>query len=314
MALETARRSRLWQRPLEVASTQLVVDPGLDLLRGPVAGRLLDLHDHPRLQLEAFGIAVSPDTTQRLNRLVARNLDKFTQVAVPSASFASICNLPAGRTVVATNGTDTQHIIPGPEPGDPVFAMVSGAAPGRGIELLVEAADAVRLELPETRLRLALQPTGPASAAYLSDLRGRLRGMPWVTVESVPYASLSNFLAGAAVLAIPHPPHPYLDVATPVKLMDGMAAARPTVITPRRETAAIIERREAGLVAGGETADDLAAPILRLLTDSELRARLGASARRAAVEEFDWRIIARNLADAVLGPEAPNVAVSDASA
>ena len=57
---------------------------------------------------------------------------------------------------MATNGTDTEHITSAPEPDDPVLAMVSGAAPGRGIELLVEALRAVRVELPEARLRLAL--------------------------------------------------------------------------------------------------------------------------------------------------------------
>jgi glycosyltransferase involved in cell wall biosynthesis len=181
--------------------------------------------------------------------------------------------------------------------------MVSGAAPGRGIELLISAAESARAEIPEIRLRLALQATGPASREYLSNLRDVVAHTHWITVDSVPYDGLSAFLAGSSVLAVPHPPSVYLDVATPVKLFDGMAAGRPSVVTPRVETARIVERRQAGLVAGGETPDDIAAAILRLLSDSELRMRQGANARQAAVDEFDWRIISRDLAAAVLGPE-----------
>jgi glycosyltransferase involved in cell wall biosynthesis len=303
MALETARRSALWRRPLQVASTQLLPDPALSLLRGAVRGRLLDLHDHPRLQLDAFGIPVSASTRRRLDRLVARNADRFERLAVPSASFGQLCALPEDRVIVASNGTDPTSIIPEPGPSEPVVAMVSGAAPGRGIELLMSAVESARAEIPETRLRLALQATGPASREYLSNLQDVVAPTPWITVDSVPYSGLSAFLAGASVLAVPHPPSAYLDAATPVKLFDGMAAGRPTVVTPRVETARIVERREAGLVAGGETPEDLAAAILRLLGDSALRMQQGANARQAAVDEFDWRVISRDLAAGVLGPE-----------
>jgi glycosyltransferase involved in cell wall biosynthesis len=126
--------------------------------------------------------------------------------------------------------------------------------------------------------------------------------MSWVRIQQLPYEQLAAFLAGCEAMVIPHPPGAYFDVALPVKLFDGMAAGRPTVVTPRRETAAIVRGHDAGIVAGGDGADDLADAIGTLLRSDAERRRLGVNARRAAETAYDWRVISGALADAVLGP------------
>ena len=298
-----AIESRLWRRALNVASAQLLPVPGLALLHGPVRARALDLHDHPRLQSEALGLVVSPARARALNALVDHNVSLFEMLVVPSASFAELCDLPSERVVVVTNGADTAHISPAPVVNHPVVAMVSGASPGRGIEQLVGAVAAVRAQVPEATLRLALTATGPASLAYLHEITRELRDRNWISVESVPYAAIHAFLGAAAVLAVPHPKNDYMDVATPVKLFDSMAAGRPVVVTPRREMARIVTSCRAGLVADSDDMDDLAGAIARLLGDQPLRHELGANARRCVVERFDWSVLASQLADAVLMPD-----------
>jgi glycosyltransferase involved in cell wall biosynthesis len=305
LAAALATESHLWRRPLHVASTQLLPVAGLSLLRGSVRARALDLHDHPRLQAEALGLEASVARGRALDDLVGRNVGVFETLVVPSASFAELCDLPLQKVLVITNGADTAHITPAPGPGHPVVAMVSGAAPGRGIEALVDAVAEVRAEIPDATLRLALTATGPASLAYLNKIRRQLEDRSWATVESVPYASLSAFLGEAAVMAVPHPKNDYMDVATPVKLFDSMAAGRPVVVTPRREMASIVTGCGAGLVADSDHVDDLAVAIVRLLGDESLRHELGANARRCAVERYDWSVLASQLADAVLAPAAP---------
>ncbi|MEP6680125.1 MAG: glycosyltransferase [Chloroflexota bacterium] len=245
-------------------------------------------------------MSLASERVRQLDEAVRRNIERFDILSVPSASFADLCALPADKVIVATNGTDPQQIVPRPFGDAPIVAMVSGAAPGRGIELLIHTMAAVRSELPAAVLQLALTSTGPDSQRYLDELTRANQALGWVKIESVPYRDLGAFLSRAQALVIPHPPHAYLDAATPVKLFDGMAAGRPTAATPRVETARILERQEAGVVAGGDTIDDLGEAILRLLTDEAMRRRLGANARRAAVEEFDWRLIAERLATAVL--------------
>ena len=114
------------------------------------------------------------------------------------------------------------------------------------------------------------------------------------------YRQLGAFLGDAAVLVIPHPPDPYLDASTPVKLFDSMAAGRPLAVTPRLETRKIVEDCRSGLVAASDSPDDLAEAILKLLRSEPLRRELGENARRCAVERYDWRVLSAGLADAIL--------------
>ena len=291
-----------WRRPIRVASTQLLPRVAMAMLRGRVTAALLDLHDHPGLQAEGLRIPLTIAARRDLDRLFARNVAGFERLVVPSGSFAELCRLPADRTIVVTNGTDTEQVVPRPAPPDPVVGMVSGAAPGRGIELLLSAMARVRAEIPEATLQLALTATGPASARYLRALASQLRERdPWVTLNEVAYGRLSAFLGDAAVLVIPHPAGPYLDASTPVKLFDSMAAGRPLAVTPRAETRKIVEACRSGVVAASDSPDDMAEAILVLLRSEPLRAELGANARRCAVEQYDWRVLSAGLADAVLG-------------
>jgi glycosyltransferase involved in cell wall biosynthesis len=302
LARAIARASGGWRHPVAVASTQLLPSPAMALLHRGVHGAVLDLHDHPTLQAESLGIHLPADRKRHLDRLVAGNLARFERIVAPSASFAELCRLDPDQVVVVTNGADTGRITARAPHAEPVVGMVSGAAPGRGIEQLAAAMARVREEVPEARLRLALSPTGPASADYLRHLAADARSrQPWLSVESVPYARLDAFLGDAAVLVIPHPPGAYFDASTPVKLFDSMAAGRPLAVTPRTETRRIVEDCRAGVVAASDGVDDLAQAIATLLGSETLRAELGANARRAAVEHYDWRVLSAALADAVLG-------------
>jgi len=53
-------------------------------------------------------------------------------------------------------------------------------------------------------------------------------------------------------------------------------------------------------VVAGDGPDELADAISHLLTDDARRREMGAAARRAAVEVYDWRVISSRLADDVL--------------
>jgi glycosyltransferase involved in cell wall biosynthesis len=125
----------------------------------------------------------------------------------------------------------------------------------------------------------------------------------WIEIGTAGYADLSHALRQATVLSIPHPPGAYHDIALPVKLLDSMAAGRPLVVTPRLEVRALVERHDVGLVAGGETVDDLADALRTLVTDADRARILGERARQVAVEHFDWAVVGERVADAVLERE-----------
>jgi glycosyltransferase involved in cell wall biosynthesis len=286
-------------RPV-LASTEFLTPGAVVLAKRHYDLQVLDVHDHPVAQAVALGRPHADDHRRALEQRIRMNLDAFPIHLAPSSSFAELAGLDSGRTIVAPNGTDTRHVVPGPLPQVPRIGFVSGAAPGRGIELLLEAARGLRAAVPDLRLALWLAGGDPIGEAYIDGIRADTCGDDWIEVASVPYASLGAALATAAVLVVPHPPNAYLDSAVPVKLLDSMAAGRPVVVTPRHETRLIVERWDSGRVAAGDSADDLAAAILPLLTDPATAQRLGANGRRAAEAEFDWRVIGGHVADAVL--------------
>jgi glycosyltransferase involved in cell wall biosynthesis len=178
--------------------------------------------------------------------------------------------------------------------------MVSGASPRRGIETLIEACRRLRAERPGLRLRLALVGTTTEGRTYLDGLKASVADERWVAIKTVPYGELSRWLAETSVLVLPQPVGSYFDAVLPIKLFDYFAAGRPVVTTPRVAVAELATKHGAGLVTEGDTPDDVAAPIDRLLGDPTLARRLGTAGRVAAETTYDWQIIGRDLTENLL--------------
>jgi len=293
--LSVMRRRRPRGRPWFVSSEQPPAR-AFEAIRRLTQPLAVAIYDDPVAQSEALGVDLGDDRKAELQARLRESIAGFALYVVPTSAFADLVSLDSSRVIVAGNGTDTARIAPGPMPADPTVGFVSGAAPGRGIETLVAAVRELRATGLPVRLRLWLVATSQSSERYLADLRVALAGEGWVTIESAPYERLGHALAGATVLCVPHPPSPYMDAALPVKLLDSMAAGRPLVVTPRTETAAIIRRHGAGIVAGGDRPEDLAAALLEVLSDAALAQRLGAAGRRAAELHYDWQIVGKRLA------------------
>ncbi|HET9681730.1 MAG TPA: glycosyltransferase family 4 protein, partial [Candidatus Limnocylindrales bacterium] len=266
---------RPWEPRPWLASSELLTPNALRLAGILARPAALDVHDQPIIQAAALGRPLEPRVARALGSRVARNLALFPIHVVPSASFADLAGLDPGRVIVAPNGADTAHVRPGPFPDRPTIGLVSGAAPNRGIEVVVETARLLRSTVPELRLRLWLAGTDAAGLAYVEQLRVALEPASWAEVRAVPYSDLGAALAEATVLVVPHPANPYLDVAVPVKLLDSMAAGRPVVVTPRLEAARIVEAASCGRISAGDDAPALAEAIAPLLADPALAAELG---------------------------------------
>ncbi len=263
---------------------------------------VLDVHDDPIAQLAALGVDPGEARRQELVERAARNRDAFEWLLAPTASFANLAGLPPERTIVAPNGTDTTTITPRPLPDRPAIGFASGAAAGRGIELLVEAARIVREGQPDLQLLLWLVATGSDSHAYLEGLRARLADEAWIEIGSAPYDRMADELGRASVIVIPHPPGDYLDVraADQAPRRDGGRPARRRDASdpdgPRRP------RRRAA-VSWPATAPTASQPRCRGSSITRRSgAELGANGRRVAEAEYDWRVIGDAVARRILQP------------
>jgi glycosyltransferase involved in cell wall biosynthesis len=294
-AMSRARRLP-WQSKPRLAAATMLAEPTMNEIKGRATPFVVDFHDDPIAQNVALGVDMGTEWTDRMTERKRRNLEAFRWHVVPSAGLAELAGLDRDRTVVAGNGTDTSVIRPMAWPSQPAVGLMSGAAPTRGIEALIAAARLVRTSVRDLRLLLWLAATGSASEEYLASLRKATAGDPWIEYGAAPYAEIGDQLGRATVQCVPNPRSIYWDAICPVKLYDSMATGRPVVVTPRAAMRADVERHEAGLVAPGDDAEDLAEAILRLLNDESLARQMGDNGRRAAVEEHDWQVISAGLA------------------
>jgi len=262
---------------------------------------VLDVHDHPVLQLAALGLALPASDAASTLRDFKNHVAAFDVLIAQTTSFADLAGLPADKTLIIPNGTDPRRFRQVPPPAMPVVGLVSGAAPGRGIELLIASVREVRTELPEVRLRMAISAPSESSRAYLSELLARTVADPWIDVVSLSYDQVPQFLETVSVTAVPHPSGEYMDAIVPVKLFDSMMSGRPLVVTPRTETVRVVNTHQVGEVAPGDSPSDLAGAILRLLNDPDRAARLGRNGREAAASTYAWDVLSKQVTQHLTG-------------
>jgi glycosyltransferase involved in cell wall biosynthesis len=112
---------------------------------------------------------------------------------------------------------------------------VTGYAPNRGIETLVEAFRLLKdSENNELKLVGYNMPTIFSSNNIIVE-------------KDKFYAEMPYIFSRAYISIIPHKKNPYMDSALPLKLFDSMASARPVVVTNCEEMANLVLKRNVGL-------------------------------------------------------------------
>ena len=99
-----------------------------------------------------------------------------------------------------------------------------------------------------------------------------------------------------------------------VVYMEAMSLGVPTLGTTSGGVGEIIDDGYSGLLIEPNDSDILAAALERLLTNPELRKRMGEAGRQAIVEKFDSRIGAATIYEKLMGKPAPESPTSRAAA
>jgi glycosyltransferase involved in cell wall biosynthesis len=261
------------------------------------------IYDDPIPHHAALGVELTPDEASRLRRKRDANVDAFRWHVMPTLALGELAGLSTDRVIPGENGTDTTRITDGAWPEEPAIAFTSGAAPGRGIEEMIDAARMLRSEVPGLRLLLWMVATGDYAVSYLAALQERIRRDRWIELDALDADAQNHAYRQATLFCIPHPRHDYWDATLPVKIFDALAAGRPLVVTPRTETVRLMERHGVGVAATGDTAEELAAAMLPLLVDETRAREIGARARQVAEDVYDWPKVGDRIATAILERE-----------
>ena len=228
---------------------------------------------------------------RRTRRFEARAPFEFDRTIVTSpadrAEFVRLAGPAAERSVtVVPNGVDVTYFRPSGQGRDSTTVLFTGK-----MSYHANAAAALflaRRVMPEVwrtypAARLAIVGKGPSSdlLALASDPRVEVTGYledirPWFARATVAAAPM---LYGAGIQN---------------KVNEAMASGVPVVATSRTGDALAAEAGRHFLV--GDSTDQIASQILRVLGDKELAAALGAAGRHYVEQRHDWQQIARHLA------------------
>ena len=174
-----------------------------------------------------------------------------------------------------------------------VVGWVGGFRPFHGLEMIPDIARGLREQVPGAVL--CLVGTGPereSLKAGLSGMEDVVRILDPVAHDEVP-AWLRSF--DACLLLASKGDFHY----SPMKLYEYLACGRPIVAMGAGQVADVLDDGRNGLVVPPDDPEGAITALVRLARDPALQKRLGAEARRTAVEEASWDRRARTLIDAL---------------
>jgi len=178
--------------------------------------------------------------------------------------------------------------------GVPLLASVSRLFAEKGTPELLQAFAVVRKEVPAARLLIVGDetPFSQGFAAEMKTLAAKL-GVSDAVVFTGPRSDVAQIMAACDVFTMPSYEEPFGLV-----YLEAMAMKRPVISVDNGGTPEVVEHGLSGLLSPHKDVSTLAANIVKLLADPELRARMGDYGRKRVLESFDTKRMAEDAARA----------------
>jgi glycosyltransferase involved in cell wall biosynthesis len=226
---------------------------------------------------------------------------RIVVVSEPLRQQLLASSVPDDRILVNPNGVDPNLFKPGSGrqqvreqlgtlPNEIVVGFVGSFSYWHGIEILRDAVLRLQTSDLRARLRFLLIGDGPLRVEMREALRAAEAEGTVIFTGIVAHDKVVSYLDACDILAATHLPMPdgKAFFGSPTKLFEYMAMGKAIVASDLDQLAEVLKHEHSALLVRPGDVDELVAALKRLASDPELRNRLGANARIAAVEEHTW--------------------------
>lgn len=241
---------------------------------------------------------------ERLNLAAAQRIFVVSEVERQNLLRAQV---PDEKIIVNPNGVDTEAFCPGGGAAvrrdlaiaddETLSGFVGTFGPWHGVLTLAKAI----ASLPaDSGLRFLLIGAGRFRDEVKQIIHTAGKDKQVIFAGHVDHKKVPALLDACDILLSPHVP---LEdgsdfFGSPTKLFEYMAMGKGIVASRLGQIGNVLTHEETALLVEPANVNELRAAILRLANSPELRARLGAAARRVAVERHTWKQNAQRVIDA----------------
>ena len=293
----------------EIGADTVVLDPALPLgLLGPHLARPYDVLLHGA---EVTVPGRLPGSRLALRRVLlgARRVIAFGGYPAAEAEHAAGRSLPLA---VVPCGIDSSRFRPldatekaevrarhGLDDG-PLVLSLSRLVPRKGMDVLIDASARLAARVPGLQVAIA----GSGRDRERLERRVAATGAPVTFLGRVPEEDLALVHGAADVYAMLCRSRwgGLEQEGFGIVFLEAAAAGVPQVAGDSGGASEAVLDGETGFVVDPTDVDAVAAALERLLSDADLRARMGEAARTRAVEHFDYDRLASQLAAAIADP------------
>lgn len=188
--------------------------------------------------------------------------------------------LAADRIAVVPNGLDGSRFIARDlPPALRQVAMVANLRPGKGQDVLIDAAPAILQRYPDARFTLI----GGGTERPVLEARARERGVAHAFQLEGHVEDVARRLGEADLCVLPSDSE-----AFPNALLEAMAAGLPVVASRVGGVLEVVQHERTGLLVPPRDPHALATEMLRLMSDPQLARGIAAAGREFVLRRFSF--------------------------
>ncbi|MEW6637187.1 MAG: glycosyltransferase family 4 protein [Actinomycetota bacterium] len=233
---------------------------------------------------------------EQAERYVLTGADAVLAVSKPLREYAISLGVAPEKAHVVPNGVNTRLFRPDPpDPAlkerwglddGPVLGFAGGLRPWHGVEVLPALLERLVRRHPDARL--AVVGDGPLRGELERDVRERNLSESVVFTGWLPHEEVAVLMRTFDVALAPYPRPDHDFYFSPLKLFEYMACGVPVVAASLGQIEEVVRDGETGLLYPPGQQEALFAACDRLLSDPELRHRLGSAAAKEIHARYTW--------------------------